>query len=70
MWFVFQVIKSKIQSSRGKENSRILDVTKKHFKAEGFRGFFKGWSAAIIRSFPSHAIVLATYQVTMTWLYD
>ena len=59
--FPLDVVKSKIQANRGTPISMPI-VASNHFRAEGLKGFYKGLSAAIIRSLPAHGIVLATYS--------
>ena len=67
MWtamYPIDVVKTKIQANSGIPTS-MLTVAKRQFAAEGIRGFYKGLSAAILRSFPAHGIVLATYTFVM-----
>jgi solute carrier family 25 carnitine/acylcarnitine transporter 20/29 len=70
MWtliFPLDVIKTKVQANRGPPIS-VASVVKSHFRAEGIGGFYKGLSAAVLRSFPAHGIVLATYTYMMSQL--
>jgi solute carrier family 25 (mitochondrial carnitine/acylcarnitine transporter), member 20/29 len=67
MWtlmFPIDVIKTKVQANTGSPVSMLL-VARRQWAAEGVRGFYKGLSAAVLRSFPAHGIVLATYTFVM-----
>ena len=67
MWtliFPLDVIKTKVQANRGSPIP-VSSIVKSHLQAEGVRGFYKGLSAAVLRSFPAHGIVLATYSYLM-----
>ncbi len=59
--FPLDVVKSRVQANRGAPIS-MLTVARDHWRREGLRGFWKGLSAAVIRSVPAHGIVLATYS--------
>jgi hypothetical protein len=63
--FPIDVVKSKMQSDKAVSGPGALAVATAHWKAEGVAGFFKGWSAAMARSLPAHAVVLATYSKIM-----
>lgn len=58
---LFDCKQKKIQANRGAPIS-MFSVASSHYHAEGVRGFYKGLSAAIIRSLPAHGIVLATFS--------
>ncbi len=66
--FPIDVVKSKIQAVRGASAGGALTVAVAHWRAEGVAGFFKGWTAAMTRSLPAHAVVLATYSKLMQLL--
>jgi solute carrier family 25 carnitine/acylcarnitine transporter 20/29 len=59
--FPLDVVKSRVQANRGPAISMVA-VAHEHWRREGVRGFWKGLSAAIVRSVPAHGIVLATYS--------
>ena len=63
--FPLDVVKSRVQANRGPPVS-MLSVAREHWRREGVRGFWKGLSAAIVRSVPAHGIVLATYSFLKT----
>lgn len=63
--FPVDVVKSILQASPKPIPRSMLSVARQHYAAEGLRGFWKGLSAAIIRSFPAHGVVLATYSTLM-----
>ena len=70
MWtaiYPIDVVKTKVQANLGPPVS-MGTIARRQFITEGWRSFYKGLSAAIIRSFPAHAIVLATYSSTMSML--
>ncbi len=61
-------VKSKMQAARERSGPRAWRVARDHWRSEGAAGFFKGWSAAMVRSLPAHAVVLATYTTIMQLL--
>jgi solute carrier family 25 carnitine/acylcarnitine transporter 20/29 len=61
-------VKSKMQAARERRGPGAWGVAAQHWRAEGAAGFFKGWSAAMVRSLPAHAVVLATYTTIMQLL--
>jgi hypothetical protein len=61
-------VKSKMQAARERRGPGAWAVAARHWRAEGAAGFFKGWSAAMVRSLPAHAVVLATYTTIMQLL--
>ena len=64
--FPLDVVKSIIQSNPALVGPSWLQVVREHYRNEGgLRGFYKGWSAAMVRSLPAHAVVLATYSKLM-----
>ncbi len=66
--FPIDVVKSKMQADRARSGPSAWAVARQHWAAEGAAGFFKGWSAAMTRSLPAHAVVLATYTKIMQLL--
>lgn len=67
LMFPIDVVKSKIQANPSRTGPSAFSVAKAHFAAEGWKGFYKGWTAAIYRAFPAHAVVLATYSTLITY---
>jgi solute carrier family 25 carnitine/acylcarnitine transporter 20/29 len=63
--YPFDVVKSKIQSDVSGKYKSVSNVVKSHYKREGVRGFYKGWTAAVYRAFPTHATVLGIYQTVI-----
>ncbi len=61
-------VKSKMQAARERTGPGAWSVARAHWRSEGAPGFFKGWSAAMVRSLPAHAVVLATYTTIMQLL--
>ena len=45
----------------------ILDCAVKSYKQEGYKVFFKGLNATLIRAFPTNAATLATVTVFLSW---
>jgi solute carrier family 25 carnitine/acylcarnitine transporter 20/29 len=54
------LIKTKIQASVGNHNTK--DIIKNIYSEYGFRGFFKGFHLALLRSVPLHAGTFAMYE--------
>lgn len=76
--YPFDVVKTRIQaqpllaprlsqSLTGRRFSQqgILSHFKSIFKEEGLPGFFRGITATIIRAFPTNAVILSVYSLTM-----
>jgi len=60
--FPFDSIKSRIQSSvKGLSASQ---VALKMLREEGIRGFYNGWSAAVMRAFPANAALLLGFELS------
>jgi solute carrier family 25 carnitine/acylcarnitine transporter 20/29 len=66
--YPLDVVKSKIQSNIDGNPAGYFKTVRKHYKNEGIKGFYKGWRAAVYRAFPTHATVLALYQVVLSTL--
>jgi len=66
--FPFDVVKSSIQADSPAPSQRryhgIIDTFKKVHAADGFRGFWKGFTPCIIRSFPANAVCFFGYEYT------
>jgi hypothetical protein len=63
--FPIDVVKSKIQASRAVTAPGVRETFRAHYQQEGLKGFYKGWSVAILRSLPAHAVVLTCYSQLM-----
>ena len=63
--YPIDVIKTRIQMDGMGENkyNGIIDCVRKTYYEEGWRVFFRGTNAMILRFFPENAVVMTTY----TW---
>ncbi len=64
-WIVtypIDVVKTRIQADGVGKNTYngIIDCVQKSYKKDGYRVFFRGFNATIIRAFPTNAATLAT----------
>ncbi len=64
--FPMDTIKSRIQISPN--NSSIHQVFSEIFKASGWRGFYRGWTAAVLRAFPANAGLILGYESVLKLL--
>jgi len=66
--FPADVVKSSIQADSPDASKKryhgIMDTIKKVYQANGFRGFWKGFTPCIIRSFPANAVCFFGYEYT------
>jgi len=60
------VVKSSIQTDSIVQSERkyknYMDAVRKIYAADGFRGFFKGFTPCMIRSFPANAVCFLAYE--------
>jgi len=66
------VIKTRLQvQARAGQSTYtgVLDATKKIWREEGGRAFWKGATARVFRSSPQFGVTLATYEVLQRWFY-
>eukprot|EP01038_Epipyxis_sp_PR26KG_P008439 gene8439-11416_t len=61
-------VKSKIQIQSGYANSSSLDVIKRIWKTEGFRGFYRGCIPPLWGSMLYRGIMMSSYEYSFTWL--
>jgi len=66
--FPVDVVKSLCQADMSPTRVNWWTVAMNHWKKEGMKGYWKGWRAAVIRSFPTHGTTLATYTILMKQL--
>jgi hypothetical protein len=66
--YCFDVIKSKMQTAPKGTYSGIADCAKQIYSKEGIKGFFRGFTPAMLRAFPLHAIVFCGYETTIAYL--
>ncbi|KAF9560550.1 hypothetical protein BGW38_009041, partial [Lunasporangiospora selenospora] len=64
------VIKTRIQSQhdstpKSQQYRGVWDCTKQLYREEGFRVFFKGMNATVIRAFPCNAATFLVYSLAM-----
>ncbi|CAE8616199.1 unnamed protein product [Polarella glacialis] len=64
--FPVDVIKTRMQSDSGVRQS-FLAVMKVGLKEHGVSGFYRGCSAAMLRSMPANAAMFVTYEYCMRW---
>lgn len=70
--YPFDVIKSSLQADTVNKTSRkyggVVHCAKTIFANEGFRGFYKGFKACLIRSFPVNACSFLAYEHARKYL--
>jgi hypothetical protein len=64
--FPMDCIKSKIQTVDTKLS--WSQVAKEIHRSSGWRGFYRGWTAAVIRAFPANAGLLLGYEFVLKLL--
>jgi len=62
------VIKSRMQTAPPGFYKGIIDCASRIYAEEGFRVFFRGFSPAMMRAFPLHAIIFVVYENTLSFL--
>ena len=65
------VIKTRLQVEARKGQATyngLLDCAQKIWRQEGFKAFWKGGPARVLRSSPQFGFTLAAYEVLMSWL--
>jgi len=69
--YPLDLIKSKLQTQPFEHSLRlyngIFDCGQKIWQTEGLRGFWKGFSVCIFRSFPTNAAGFFTYEYCKAW---
>ena len=60
------LVKSRIQCMSGPY--KTLDIISQVYKSSGTRGFFRGFTPAIVRAIPVNAAVFYVYEWTMMQL--
>ncbi|KAF5905853.1 calcium-binding mitochondrial carrier protein Aralar1-like, partial [Clarias magur] len=66
------VIKTRLQvAARAGQTTYngVIDCSKKIFREEGFRAFWKGAGARVCRSSPQFGVTLVTYELLQRWFY-
>jgi solute carrier family 25 carnitine/acylcarnitine transporter 20/29 len=64
-FYCADVIKSRMQTAPIGYYNVIWDCTKRLYAEHGMHVFFRGLSPALMRAFPLHSIIFATYEYTM-----
>jgi hypothetical protein len=64
--FPMDCIKSKIQTA--KVNLSWRHAATEIHRSSGWRGFYRGWTAAVIRAFPANAGLLLGYEIVLKLL--
>lgn len=64
--FPIDSIKSRIQTNHN--NSQVYDIFIEIYKQSGWKGFYRGWSAAVIRAFPANAGLILGYEMMYKFL--
>lgn len=70
-WLVIyplDLVKSRLQKDAQlstKQYAGMMDCARKTFAATGFRGFYTGFSATLLRSFPLHSLNWLVIEATM-----
>ncbi|KAM9487290.1 electrogenic aspartate/glutamate antiporter SLC25A12, mitochondrial-like [Clarias gariepinus] len=66
------VIKTRLQvAARAGQTTYngVIDCSKKIFREEGFKAFWKGAGARVCRSSPQFGVTLVTYELLQRWFY-
>jgi len=62
--YPLDMIKSKTQNSTARlEKTYVLKMAKEIWREEGWRGFFRGFNPALLRSLPAAAATFSTYEI-------
>mmetsp|Transcript_23933 Transcript_23933/g.35135 ORF Transcript_23933/g.35135 Transcript_23933/m.35135 type:complete len:298 (+) Transcript_23933:40-933(+) len=61
--FPIDSVKSRIQTSP--TSASFVSVMNAIFREQGIRGFYKGWSSAVVRAFPANAGLFLGYETAM-----
>jgi len=64
------VVKSRIHNAEPGTYRGFLDCSKHLYRTEGFRVFWVGFNAAMIRAAPMHGFIFLGYDMTMRFLGD
>ena len=64
--FPIDSIKSRIQTNHN--NLQFYDIFKEIYKESGWKGFYRGWSAAVMRAFPANAGLILGYEMMYKFL--
>ena len=59
--FPMDVVKSRLQINSG--NDGVLSTCAKIYSDHGIRGFYNGWSAAVLRAFPANGALFMGYEL-------
>ena len=66
--FPADVLKSRLQSMT--HNMSLFTLANKIVQEQGIIGFYKGWSAAVLRAFPANGALFLGYEMTCrVWKY-
>jgi solute carrier family 25 carnitine/acylcarnitine transporter 20/29 len=62
--FPIDVVKTRIQADSflSPKYNGMLDCTKATFRAEGFKGFYKGFSPCLLRAIPANGATFLAYE--------
>ena len=70
--YPLELVKSRIQSDASllslRKYSGIVDCFSKTLKMEGVSGFYKGFGAALLRSFPANSFCFLGYELAISYL--
>lgn len=69
IWYPAQVVRSRLQSYNfDLERRSILLVVRQVYASEGWRGFYRGLSANIVRVLPSTIVTFLSYETTKNYM--
>lgn len=63
--FPADMVKSRLQASDG---IRLSEVVAGIMRASGVRGFYQGWTSAVMRAFPANAALFLGYETAINML--
>lgn len=67
--YPIDIIKSKLQTDHLDKSKRVfssaIDCVQKTWKTQGLNGFYKGFSACILRAGPANAATFIAYETAM-----
>lgn len=66
--FPMDLVKSRIQSSSTTTPAPVASVFRLIYQKQGLRGFYRGWSSAVIRAFPANAGLFLGYEMAIKFM--
>ena len=67
-WTAFypaDTVGSQMRANPEYASKSFMDVFRKIYKREGWKGLYRGWGITALRAAPAHALIFAMYEQTM-----